>query len=430
MDKTTFRAAAYRAITKDWVKPAISSWIFSDGAKRERIFSELVWKTDPTAERNTPIGWFHASSVGELEMLVPVIEQWSRFSTGEGQRFASVITIFSESAEGTVEKLAERLRESGADIRFAGYSPWEGEWDGALARVNPSFVMTARYEAWPELWMSLGIQDIPLFVIGAQARSSLTWARRICAALGQPIPKQIFCTILENDIADLKSDFSDAEIRVTGDPRWERAWTRSQVGNVRARELISRSLALPKPWGVLGSAWKEDLELFAPVLKDRKGTLWIVPHKIDEAHVSEIEAVLKKGGLSSQRTRDAIAIGKVDALIVNEMGFLLELYSAADWAYVGGGFNDGIHNTIEPAIYGIPVACGPKNAERFRETALLSSSGQLQIVRKSEELREWLSQGPVKQPLWKEQVSQQLGASERVIQGVLPWVSRWQPRKN
>jgi len=43
-------------------------------------------------------------------------------------------------------------------------------------------------------------------------------------------------------------------------------------------------------------------------------------------------------------------------------------------AYIGGGFGVGIHNTLEAAVYGIPVLFGPKH-EKFAEAKALVSTG-------------------------------------------------------
>ena len=69
--------------------------------------------------------------------------------------------------------------------------------------------------------------------------------------------------------------------------------------------------------------------------------------------------------------------GSRPCVLVDEMGFLSELYGAADWAYVGGGFGAGVHSTIEPAIQGIPILIGPVRADHFTEI------GQLQPLQRA-----------------------------------------------
>ena len=54
-------------------------------------------------------------------------------------------------------------------------------------------------------------------------------------------------------------------------------------------------------------------------------------------------------------------------LIIDCIGMLSKLYRYATISYVGGGFNAaGIHNILEPAVFGLPVMYGP-NHKRFPE---------------------------------------------------------------
>src|SRR5208282_542723 len=96
------------------------------------------------------------------------------------------------------------------------------------------------------------------------------------------------------------------------------------------------------------------------------------PHQIQAENVAALEQDLVRSGLKVLRTsklKGPELVARQDGTVIlgDELGFLSELYAAVDWAYVGGGFGVGVHSTIEPAIHGIPIACGPKNAEKFPE---------------------------------------------------------------
>ena len=68
-----------------------------------------------------------------------------------------------------------------------------------------------------------------------------------------------------------------------------------------------------------------------------------------------------------------------DVLIIDTIGLLTKIYSYADIAYVGGGFNTGLHNTLEPAVFGIPVVIGPEY-QKFQEAVdLVSQKGILSV---------------------------------------------------
>ncbi|HEX7692503.1 MAG TPA: 3-deoxy-D-manno-octulosonic acid transferase, partial [Sediminibacterium sp.] len=74
--------------------------------------------------------------------------------------------------------------------------------------------------------------------------------------------------------------------------------------------------------------------------------------------------------------------GKQDAnvLIMDNMGMLSRLYRYATIAYVGGGFGeDGIHNILEPAVFGKPVIFGPVYDKYFEAEELLDAEGAFTV---------------------------------------------------
>ena len=126
----------------------------------------------------------------------------------------------------------------------------------------------------------------------------------------------------------------------------------------------------------MGSAWMEDLRALVPAMKKGEGTLWVVPHSLKSENLKTMQAYLTEH-----------LPGRF--VLIKEMGILLELYSIADRVWVGGGFGAGIHSTMEPAIYSIPIGCGSKRAHEFYETHELQRSGWLTIST-AEQAQDWL----------------------------------------
>jgi 3-deoxy-D-manno-octulosonic-acid transferase len=324
--------------------------------------------------------WFHAASVGELESIWPLIERASASADNE-----LVITVFSSSVWGHVHRNARKLANSPA---FVGYSPVEGFWTDALLSARPDLFVTAKYEAWPEIWNTLGALGVPLAIVGAKPRSSLLWAKRILRLFAGRLPKLHFFSFDRENERGLAEAFPESTIHHGSDPRWDRVFARARGEHPRVRELALDFADLPRPWGIVGSAWPSDLERFETGESgEMPGTLWVVPHRIEAKSVSEIEILLRERGWTPVRTGSPERIrpaGRI-AVLVDEMGFLTELYSLMDWAFVGGGFGHGIHSTIEPSIYGLPVAGGPKGQEKFDEIGLLVRQGQMHILEGSGE---------------------------------------------
>ena len=94
----------------------------------------------------------------------------------------------------------------------------------------------------------------------------------------------------------------------------------------------------------------------------------------------------------------------------------------ADWAFVGGGFGVGIHSTIEPAIHGIPIAVGPAGTQKFSEVQQLEASGQLRVVRHSEDIQAWFGAlephyFPEKAN-WAREAESRLGATQKIMEAI------------
>jgi 3-deoxy-D-manno-octulosonic-acid transferase len=373
--------------------------------------------------------WFHAASAGELESLWTVIEECSARDT------ELIVTVFSRSAEHSLAKLRLELEARGVKRLTTGYSPWEGFWGQALNRLAPTRFVTARYEAWPELWASLANRGIPLVVVGALDRSSLRWARRLSRGLVSRIPEIHFLCSDPKNASILRETWPGVRISLAEDPRWDRVFARAQNGSPRARELLLSFASFSRPWGVFGSVWPSDLEFWGSQLRALPGTLWLVPHRVEEGELVRLEKQLAALGLRWVRSSpperrvsedfSGAAPGETPRVVlVNEVGFLSELYAGADWAFVGGGFGDGVHSTIEPAIHGLPLAAGPARADRFPEISSLQESGQLRILRSSVDLARWTSElsvscSPEAITARRREVEARRGGTQSVLESLL-----------
>jgi len=63
-------------------------------------------------------------------------------------------------------------------------------------------------------------------------------------------------------------------------------------------------------------------------------------------------------------------------LIVDTIGILTKIYAYSDISYVGGGFTKtGVHNTLEPAVFGVPIIFGPNYENYFEAIDLIQDEG-------------------------------------------------------
>jgi len=131
---------------------------------------------------------------------------------------------------------------------------------------------------------------------------------------------------------------------------------------------------------VAGSTWPEDEKILVDYINSSPKNIKFVlaPHNIKIDHIQSLKnSITKKTLLYSEIENQEIS--NFDVLIVDTIGLLTKIYSYADIAYVGGGFATGLHNTLEPAVFGIPVIIGP-NYTGFNEAeALVQKKGILVI---------------------------------------------------
>ena len=121
---------------------------------------------------------------------------------------------------------------------------------------------------------------------------------------------------------------------------------------------------------------------------------------------------------------ESVDLQQYDVLIIDTIGLLTQAYRYADIAYVGGGFATGLHNTLEPAVYGIPVLIGP-DYHNFREAEELVRSGGIQVVANSQEFQNRVTQllqsteerrrmGSINTAY----IHENKGASDKILEGV------------
>ena len=99
---------------------------------------------------------------------------------------------------------------------------------------------------------------------------------------------------------------------------------------------------------------------------------------------------------------------KLDVLIIDCFGLLSSIYRYADVTYVGGGFGVGIHNTLEAAVWDVPVFFGPNN-QRFQEAQGLKQCGAGLEIANADDFRR-LMQGIVDHPMLAKELGEKAGA--------------------
>lgn len=321
---------------------------------RKNIF-QLIEKA---IQKDDKIAWFHASSLGEFEQGRPVIESFRE----KYPEFKIFLTFFSPSGYEV------RKNYPGADYIFYLPKDTRANAKKLIELINPRVAFFVKYEFWHHYLKQLDKNDIPTYIFSAIFREKQlffkwygTWYKKILTHFTK--------IYVQNDTSkQLLNKINISQVEVGGDTRFDRVYDLAKAA--KAIELI-KCFAGENQVIVAGSTWEKDEELIAKYAKKNNSNLkWIIaPHEIHKAHINKIISLFNIPVLKfSEASYENIHTS--DILIIDSIGILSSLYQYGTFAYIGGGFGVGIHNTLEAATYGLPVVFGP-NYKRFKEACEL-----------------------------------------------------------
>ena len=336
-------------------------------------------KVDPDAQ----YVWFHAASLGEFEQGRPLMEQMRR----EHPEYKILLTFFSPSGYEV------RKNYEGADIIC--YLPLDTITNARrfLRTIRPVMAFFIKYEFWYNYLHILKHRHIPVYSVSSIFRPGQVFFRWY----GKQYSRVLKCFThfyVQNETSrELLSTIGITDVTVVGDTRFDRVL---QI-KASAKQLpivenfISRKEEETRIF-IAGSSWQPDEEIFIPFFNEhREWKLIIAPHVIAEDHLQQIEKLLA-GRKVVRYTQLANAQHQTpdtqdaEVLIIDCFGLLSSIYHYADVTYVGGGFGVGIHNTLEAAVWGVPVIFGPNN-QRFQEAQGLKACGGGLEISNADEFR-------------------------------------------
>ncbi|MBI1921513.1 MAG: 3-deoxy-D-manno-octulosonic acid transferase [Geobacter sp.] len=325
--------------------------------------------------------WLHAVSVGETIAAKPLIKAIR-------QKFPNHRIVLSNVTE-TGHEIAAGL----ADIDIPFYFPFDlSLFAGrALRSVNPSCIVVVETEIWPNFLHAANRMGIPVMLANGRI-SDRSFGRYMKFA-------RVFRRILPDFAALCMQTAEDARrIRAMGAP----AESVHAVGNLKydiplrlpaeeKKGSLRRKYGLPArmPVFIAASTHKGEEEhvadAYRKLLSDgAELTLTLVPRHPERA--GEVVSILAGRGITC-RLRSALGaepepLRVGEALLVDTIGELMDLYSASDIAFVGGSFMPvGGHNVLEPASCMLPVLFGPY-MHNFREISelLLARGGAIRVA--------------------------------------------------
>ena len=330
-------------------------------------------KLKSNLQENKNTIWLHCASLGEFEQGVPVLEKLKlKFSNHQ-----IVVSFFSPSGYD-IKKNTDL-----ADVVV--YLPWDTKKNAKkfLDIVNPKIIVFVKYDLWPNFLFEIKRRELNAILISVAFRKNQTYFKWY----GGFVKSSIFAfkhIFLQNKSSEkLLKSINYHSTTVTGDTRFDRVLSQLNIDNTL--DFISKfkgnNLCV-----VCGSTWPEDDKLILPFIncKDENLKFIIAPHNIKKNYISEIEKQLKVPFIKYSEM-DASKLDSAKVLIIDTIGLLSRIYSYADISYVGGAAGKtGLHNILEPAVFGTPILIG-KNYSKFPEAKeLVKRQGVISVNDKTE----------------------------------------------
>ena len=307
-----------------------------------------AWQTIENIKEDSFI-WFHVASLGEFEQGRPLIESLKV----KYPKQKILITFFSPSGYQVKKKYSH------ADLVL--YLPFDTPKNARkfLTKISIKVAVFIKYEFWFNYLNELQNNEIPIIYVSSLFRKGQFYFRSNWMVGVFMRINHFFVQNEESRLILSSNGINNAT--VSGDTRLDSVVL--SAGEKWIAEKIENSLD-GRPVVVFGSTWRGDHTLITSFIKKHCSNYQyiIAPHEINEKEIAELG-----NSIQTDVSLFSNSEGFKDVMIIDSIGVLKYVYRYADVAYIGGGFNKGIHNTLEPLSYGIPVLFGPKNHSKFTE---------------------------------------------------------------
>ncbi len=365
-------------------------------------------------DTDRPLIWIHTASLGEFEQGLPVLERLQDRYPGHQY----LISFFSPSGY--------EVKKAGVKGAGVCYLPLDTDKNARrwVNTLRPELALFVKYEVWPNYFRALQEQEVPLFLISARFTAGQSYFKTYGGFLRQALRRVTHIYVQDPESAQLLESIGITDVSVSGDTRFDR------VAEIAARDNqldFMEAFKRGRTCLVAGSTWPEDEQVMLPLIRGLAAVpghcFVIAPHKTDPRTIENLmEQFRGLAVLYSQREQADPALFPV--LIVDTIGLLTKIYSYADLAYVGGGFATGLHNTLEPAVFGIPVMIGPRFQGFPEAEALVAAGGLCPVSCKeafSDLARSWFADPALRARLGsmnRRFTDESTGASAKIMEGL------------
>ncbi|WP_306420455.1 3-deoxy-D-manno-octulosonic acid transferase [uncultured Winogradskyella sp.] len=350
-----------------------------------KILSNSISKLDKTI-------WMHCASLGEFEQGLPVLQGLKI----KYPKHKVVVSFFSPSGYEVKKNTPH------ADIIV--YLPLDTPKNAKrfIDSVHPDLILFVKYEIWPNIILEAKKRGIKSLLISATFRPSQSYFKWYGSLMRSALFSFEHIFTQDENSKKLIESIGYNSVSVSGDTRFDRVSNQLKIDNtvdfIEAFTKNNTSI-------VFGSSWPADDSLFIPFINSNNNDsikYIIAPHNIKASYIDSIvkQLNLKTVCFSNMNGKN---LSEYKVFILDTIGYLGKVYSYADVAYVGGAVgHTGLHNILEPAVFGMPIIIG-KNYQKFPEAKELVQLNGISVVKNVNELNDTLSSLIKDEKLRKEQ---------------------------
>ena len=333
-------AAVFNPKARKWVQGRVDwkEWIIQNVPATDRII------------------WVHAASQGEMEQGIPIVRKLRRDYPDR----KILITFFSPSGYENFQNddLADYVLYLPLDTR--------NNAEEFLTLISPELAFFIKYEMWPNFYRQITEMEIPLILAPAIFRPDQFLFKKPFRRLFLSVLKKVDRIMVQDERSkELLEKEGFDNVSVVGDTRFDRAQEIAETNFIsdKIEQFKDNYVTI-----VVGSSHKPEEKIIYKVLdKYPEIKVLLAPHDVGKTNIDRLRSYFKtfRPVLYSQKVK---SYQNSRIMIVNTMGMLSKIYRYGELAFVGGAFGKGVHSTIEPVVYRIPVAFGPRH-QKFIEPA-------------------------------------------------------------
>lgn len=302
--------------------------------------------------------WMHCASLGEFEQGRPLLQK----IRNENAAQKIVLTFFSPSGY--------EIQKHFPLVDYVCYLPLDTPKNSKIFidRMQPKVAIFVKYEFWLNFLFQLQIKKVPTFLISTVIKKHQPFFKWYGSLFRKALASFQTIYTQDNDSLLLLNTLGIKTGVLAGDTRFDRVLNicQSPQKNEAMAQFAENAFVI-----IAGSSWQTDetflVKSFLKLRVDHPNLkLIIAPHEIDLANIERLKKMLVindiRFHLFSEQEKDFTH----PVIILNTMGILSSVYQYGTIAFVGGGFDNGIHNILEPSVFGLPVLFG-LNHHKFNE---------------------------------------------------------------